>query len=379
MRRFPTERKPQFLVVHSLIPSLNVRCRSMKKSNANTIVQDATSSRIAELFNERENDICKRTDQMFAVLLTLQWVGGIVAAYWISPRTWIGSTSQTHVHVWAALILGSAISSLPIFLALTRPGRPSTRYIVAVGQMLMGALLIYLTGGRIETHFHVFGSLAFLSFYRDWRVLVPATVVVAADHFLRGMFWPQSVYGVLAASEWRWLEHAGWVLFEDTFLLIAMKRSVSEMWNIAERTVESERLNKELEGYVIQRTGQLAAANKELETEEAERRLAEEALRDSEKRYRLLFESNPFPMWVYDVETLSFLAVNAAVVRRYGYSAEEFLNMTIKDIRPSEDVPALLDRISKVSEVSVEPNDSGTWRHQKKDGSIMDVEITSHP
>ena len=63
-------------------------------------------------------------------------------------------------------------------------------------QMLMGALLIHLTGGRIETHFHVFGSLAFLAFYRDWRVLVPATVVVALDHLLRGIFWPQSVYGV---------------------------------------------------------------------------------------------------------------------------------------------------------------------------------------
>ena len=351
----------------------------MKKTNANSRVIDGASSRIAELFSEHEQDICKRTDHMFAVLMTLQWVGGIVAAYWIAPRTWIGSTSQTHVHLWAALLLGSAISSLPIFLALTRPGRPSTRYIIAVGQMLMGALLIYLTGGRIETHFHVFGSLAFLSFYRDWRVLVPATVIVAADHFLRGMFWPQSVYGVLAASDWRWLEHAGWVLFEDTFLLIAIKRSVSEMWDIAERTVESERLNKELEGYVIQRTGQLAAANKELETEEAERKLAEEALRDSEKRYRLLFESNPFPMWVYDVETLSFLAVNAAVVRRYGYSEEEFLTMTIKDIRPGEDVPALLDRISKVSAVSVDPKDSGTWRHQKKDGTLIDVEITSHP
>jgi PAS domain S-box-containing protein len=331
------------------------------------------ASRIAELFNEHQQDICKRTDHMFAVLMTLQWIGGIIAAYWVSPRAWVGATSQTHIHVWAALFLGGAISSLPIFLAITRPGRRSTRFTVAIGQMLMGALLIHLTGGRIETHFHVFGSLAFLSFYRDWRVLVPATLVVVADHVLRGVFWPQSVYGVFAASQWRWLEHAGWVLFEDTFLLIAIKRSVSEMWNIAERTVESENLNQELEGYVIQRTGQLAAANKELETEEAERKLAEEALRDSEARYRLLFESNPFPMWVYDLETLSFLAVNAAVVSRYGYSEKEFLTMTIKDIQPIEDVPALLKNVSEV------PNDADASRHQKKDGTIIDVEITSYP
>ena len=88
--------------------------------------------------------------------------------------------------------------------------------------MLMGALLIHLTGGRIETHFHVFGSLAFLAFYRDWRVLVPATIVVALDHMLRGFFWPQSVYGVLVASQWRWLEHAAWVLFEDVFLVVVV-------------------------------------------------------------------------------------------------------------------------------------------------------------
>jgi hypothetical protein len=76
--------------------------------------------------------------------------------------------------------------------------------------MLMSALLIHLTGGRIETHFHVFGSLAFLAFYRDWRVLIPATIVVAVDHAVRGLYFPQSVFGVLTASPWRWVEHAGW-------------------------------------------------------------------------------------------------------------------------------------------------------------------------
>ena len=121
-----------------------------------------------------------------------------------------------------------------------RPGLPSTRYVIAVAQMLMGALLIHLTGGRIETHFHVFGSLAFLAFYRDWRVLIPATVVVALDHLLRGIFWPQSVYGVVVASQWRWLEHAAWVIFEDVFLVVACRRSLSEMRQTAERTAALE-------------------------------------------------------------------------------------------------------------------------------------------
>src|SRR5204862_3069020 len=145
-----------------------------------------------------------------------------------------------HLHVWAAVFVGGAISLFPALLAIFRPGRPSTRYTIAVAQMLMGALLIHLSGGRIETHFHVFGSLAFLAFYRDWRVLIPATVVVALDHMLRGYFWPQSVYGVLVASQWRWIEHAAWVVFEDVFLVVSCLRSVAEMRQTAERTAALE-------------------------------------------------------------------------------------------------------------------------------------------
>jgi signal transduction histidine kinase len=254
--------------------------------NAKIATMESTDRRITEIFDEHQQDICKRTDRMFAVLMALQWVAGIVAAYWISPLAWAGGTSRVHLHVWAALLLGGAISSFPIFLAVVQPGRISTRYTIAVAQMLTGALLIHLTGGRIETHFHVFGSLAFLSFYRDWRVLVPATIVVAADHFLRGVFWPQSVYGVLSASQWRWLEHAGWVLFEDTFLLIAIRRSVTEMWSIAERTAEIESLNQGLEDHVAERTHQLAAANQNLQAEVNERKLAQAELERSEEQLR---------------------------------------------------------------------------------------------
>jgi signal transduction histidine kinase len=255
-------------------------------TNTYTDSHEVSARRVAEIFDEHQQDICQRTDHMFAVLMALQWIAGIAAAYWLSPLAWAGATSRIHLHIWAALLLGGAISSLPIFLAISQPGRPSTRYTIAVGQMLTGALLIHLTGGRLETHFHVFGSLAFLSFYRDWRVLVPATVVVAADHFLRGLFWPQSVYGVLSGTEWRWLEHAGWVLFENTFLLIAIKRSVSEMWGIAERTAEVESLNLGLEDRVAERTHQLAAANQNLQAEVNERKSAQAELERSEEQLR---------------------------------------------------------------------------------------------
>ena len=200
----------------------------------------SSERRAAELFAHYRQDIYTRTDRLFAGLMVLQWIAGIVFAVWVSPLAWSGATSRTHLHVWAAVILGGLIALFPAALALVRPGVPATRYTIAAAQMLMGALLIHLTGGRIETHFHVFGSLAFLAFYRDWRVLVPATIVVAADHFLRGLFWPQSVYGALVASQWRWVEHAAWVFFEDIFLVVSCLRSVAEMRQRAERTAALE-------------------------------------------------------------------------------------------------------------------------------------------
>jgi PAS domain S-box-containing protein len=101
----------------------------------------------------------------------------------------------------------------------------------------------------------------------------------------------------------------------------------------------------------------------------------EEALRKSEAQYRLLFESNPQPMWVYDLVTLRFLAVNDAAIRHYGYSRSEFLDMTIKDIRPAEDVQLLSDYLEAGNP---ELDHAGEWRHRKKDGTIINVEITSN-
>ena len=105
------------------------------------------------------------------------------------------------------------------------------------------------------------------------------------------------------------------------------------------------------------------------------RKRFEEAMRASEEQYRLLFESNPLAMWVYDLETLRFLAVNDATVEQYGYSREQFLDMTIEQIRPPEDVPRLRDYLALGS---ARFDRAGEWRHQKKNGDIITVEITAH-
>jgi PAS domain S-box-containing protein len=106
-----------------------------------------------------------------------------------------------------------------------------------------------------------------------------------------------------------------------------------------------------------------------------ERKQIECAIRASEARYRSLFESNPHPMWVYDSQTLAFLAVNDAAVEHYGYSRDEFLAMTLADIRPASE-------IEKLRAASCRPGPhngrQGIWKHCKKDGAIIRVEISTH-
>src|SRR5580692_9422390 len=101
---------------------------------------------------------------------------------------------------------------------------------------------------------------------------------------------------------------------------------------------------------------------------------AKDLLKHRDLKFRLLFEDNPLPMWVFDRETLRFLEANQAAVAHYGYSHEEFLSMTIADIRPAEDVARLKDSIVKARGLAL----SGQWRHRLKDGRVIDVEVASH-
>jgi len=223
-------------------------------------VQIQRDARAQVLFEDHKQRIYAEVDRMMAILMMVQWVFGIVAAVFISPLTWIGTSSQVHIHVYLAVFLGGALSAVPIYLAYALPGAPITRYVIAVSQMLWSALLIHLTGGRIETHFHVFGSLAFLAFYRDWKVLVPATIVVALDHFVRGIFFPQSVFGIATSGQWRWLEHAAWVGFEDVILIRSCLRGVDEMREIANRQADVEVARDATEAVVEERTEELKIA-----------------------------------------------------------------------------------------------------------------------
>jgi serine phosphatase RsbU (regulator of sigma subunit) len=202
------------------------------------------------LFEARLLEHHKRIDKWFGYLLVAQWGFGVLVALLFSPYSWAGKTQTINAHVTIAFVLGALINSMPLYLVLRHPGEALTRYTVAAGQALWSALIIHLLGGRIEAHFHVFGSLAFLASYRDWKVLVPATIVVALDHAIRQFFWPESAFGITNPEWWRFLEHAGWVAFEDVFLLILCTASIAEMKSLAKQQVlleGAENMKKEME------------------------------------------------------------------------------------------------------------------------------------
>ena len=136
----------------------------------------------------------------------VQWLAGSSRALVISPRTWIGQTSDVHIHVWAAVLL----AALSVFSrSCWRSCVPGTSPRVLRSRRADADVEPFdPSGGRAYRNaFSVFGSLAFLSFYRDWRVLIPATVVVALDHMFFANVYPQSVFGILTQENWRWVEN----------------------------------------------------------------------------------------------------------------------------------------------------------------------------
>ncbi|MEX2114719.1 MAG: ATP-binding protein [Pirellulales bacterium] len=223
--------------------------------------------RAAALFAEQRDRLDRWMDRSMAALFLIQWVFEITLATWVSPLAWAGLQSKIHPHVWMAVVLGGLVVSLPLALIYFRPGEHVTRLSIAIAQGLTVAILIHLTGGRIETHFYVFVSLALLAFYRDWTVLLAMSAVVALDHFVRGVYWPQSIYGVAVASPLRFIEHTCWVLMEDLYLWMLCRQSLLEIWETAERQAQLEEANTEM-----------AVVNTQLRDEVVERRRVQQEL-----------------------------------------------------------------------------------------------------
>lgn len=218
--------------------------------------------RLNELYNERLRNAAINTDKLFVKLFLFQWFLGLVLAVYVAPNVW--KEDYHSAHIGMALFVGALLGIVPYVFIRHNPGAPLNRNIIAVAQMCFSILFIHLTGGRIETHFHIFGSLAFLAFYRDWKPLAIATLITSADHFLRGVYWPQSVYGTESAGYLRALEHAAWVLFEDVFLWISIKSALQGVTLGAVVQAELEENLKSFEDRVKLRTQELEKSQEEL-------------------------------------------------------------------------------------------------------------------
>jgi signal transduction histidine kinase len=227
-------------------------------------------SRSEEIFDGLLDAYHRRIDRMLVVVLVAQWLFGIVlAAFGL-------------VHVGLALLVGTALNVVPMALVVYRPGHAITRYSIAVVQLVWSAFLIWITNGRIETHFHIFGSLAFLALYRDWRVIVIGTVVALGDQFVVG-----------DPHLWTVLEHAAWIAFGDVVYIYGAVRSVAEKRKEARDLTDMEATHASIERKVEIRT---------------------RALSDAKDQFRALVENIEAMPFEYDVsaQLLLYIAPQAS-------------------------------------------------------------------
>jgi PAS domain S-box-containing protein len=297
-----------------------------------------SADRADELLRQRREEVYRESDQPFVRLLLLEWVVLVILALIVAPDSWSAPGSRIGLPVWAAIIFGGAVTLPPVALARIRPGAAITRYTVAVAQMLLSGLLINLSGDRPETHFHVFCSLVILSFYRDWRVMVLATLVATADHFLHDVYWPFSMHEVFSASPWRSIEHCAWIVFSGILLGISCLRSNREVRGTAIRTIALQ-----------EQTGRLAA---------------------SQHANRLIMDKSRDAICANDAEG-RFLTVSAACEALWGYTPEELIGKSCGElVHPEDREKSRLANLEIMAGHSVTDFEN---RYVRKDGTIVNV------
>ncbi|MET0284808.1 MAG: ATP-binding protein [Polyangiales bacterium] len=300
-----------------------------------------SDQRSTSIYDAQLAHVRRDTDQLFFWILLGQWALAIAMAWIISPYAWVGRTRSIHQHVQMAVLFGGLLNVLPLLAIRRRSGEATTRHLIAAVQMLWSALLIDVTGGRIETHFHIFGSLAFLAFYRDAGVLWTATVVTALDHLLRGMFWPDAVYGAANPEWWRFLEHAAWVLFEVVVLSIGTSRALRDMRLLADRESQLEQTHAIVEQQVQVRTGELA---------------------ESLSRYRALVENTNAIPWEIDGVTGKLRYIAPQAVTFFGAPTEQLQSERFAEIVHPDDRARLHEQFAGFMQGRFPNGDSVDYR-----------------
>jgi methyl-accepting chemotaxis protein len=209
------------------------------------------------------SDFCATVDRGMAWLVAIEAAVALLLAWLYTPNAWVGTTVSPHAHVLAALLVGGGSAAALAWFARTQPGQPLTRHTAAVAVMLLSALFIHVGGGRIEVHFAVFVSLAFLAAYRDWQVMLTGMVTIAVDHLGRGLLLPRSVFGTDTVDVLRVLEHAGYVVLEVSVLVLACRMAMAEMRRVAQLVHDTDQAKSEIEASRQELTERVEAARAE--------------------------------------------------------------------------------------------------------------------
>ena len=209
--------------------------------------------------------LCATIDRGLSVLVAIEALAAVLLAWLYTPSTWAGTGVSPHAHLLAALLVGGGCTAAGMWLARTQPGQALTRHVLAAAVMLMSGLFIHVGGGRIEVHFTVFVSLAYLASYRDWRVLLTATAVVAGDHLARGLLLPRSVFGTDQIDLLRVLEHAGYVVVEVAVLCYMCHLAMQEMRRGAMQMLDAQDAQAEVEASRRELTSRVEATRAEAE------------------------------------------------------------------------------------------------------------------
>ncbi|WP_267969040.1 sensor histidine kinase [Myxococcus stipitatus] len=181
--------------------------------------------------------IRRRADALSIWLMGAQWLVALVLATVAAPAAWAGREQSLW---WGCLGAGVPLVVAPSLLVWRRPGAVATRHVVALTQVLWSVVFIVLSGGRVEAHFHMFGALALLSFYRDPGVLLTAGGAALLVHGARAAGWPEAL-SISGGAGWRVMELALWLGVVDVVLVVACRGVSREMWRVAEQQVSLER------------------------------------------------------------------------------------------------------------------------------------------
>jgi PAS domain S-box-containing protein len=299
--------------------------------------ENAAQERADKIFHALRKSTFQVTDRMFGWLIVFEWLAAMASASLISPVIW--PTERPMRLICAATELAGLIYLLPLYLALRSPGRAYTRHVIALGQMMTPALFTHLTGGGFETHFFIFGALAALASYRDVKVLLSATVVVAADRWVGGMHWIQSVFGATQIAPWNWVAFTGWVLFEDTILALWIWESLRLTSGMAFNQAEQQLLHETIEQEVAEHIDALHQENVKYKHIQAH-------LQQSEAKFRSLGESSPDGIFLADTAG-QWIYCNSRWLSISGLSFEESLREGWTRAIYPEDKPRVLEEWSR--------------------------------